>query len=223
MFALDLSPIFHDLPDKDNPLLQNNSLSRHNALPANCASTLLMCYFFADSLGSGRIDLAFDGIMEKIGHLTSLASRVAVSTDGFTISTDSFGIPVSSAGMVSGFQSVCRQHHNMIAEALGNEWYQMNESGSLTFIWSRDGELPLRDLVVFVMCVKRSRRKRRCKPFGPRTTNFLNALTGAVLKCLAEVVHAFTWQNLNRFTNKDIPNRTSIKWPAKNDSIGVVC
>ena len=81
--------MFYDLPDKDSPFLQN-TLSRPNAYPANCASTLLMCYFFADVLDTSRTEIASNATMEKVAHLTSLASRVAVSTDGFSISTDSF-------------------------------------------------------------------------------------------------------------------------------------
>ena len=111
--------MFYDLPDKDSPFLQN-TLSRPNAYPANCASTLLMCYFFADVLDTSRTEIASNATMEKVAHLTSLASRVAVSTDGFSISTDSFTIPISSAGMVSGFQTVCRQHHNWLAESIAN-------------------------------------------------------------------------------------------------------
>ena len=174
-------------------------------------------------LDSCRIQQAFDATLEKIAHLTSLSSRVAVSTHGSRISAGSFGLTVTSAGMVSGFQTVCRQHHNMIAESLGNEWYQMRESGFLTVIWSDDGELRFGDLVVFVMCAKRSRKKRRCKAFGAMTAQFFNELTGAVLRCLTEIVHVFIWSNLSQFTNKQIPIRSNVKCPARNDSIGVLC
>ena len=213
--------MFYDLPDKDSPFLQN-TLSRPNAYPANCASTLLMCYFFADVLDTSRTEIASNATMEKVAHLTSLASRVAVSTDGFSISTDSFSIPISSAGMVSGFQTVCRQHHNWLAESIANQWFQMKEDGFRTVIWSDDRELPFRDLVVFVMCAKRSRKNHRAKKWGTMITNFLHLLTIAVMKCLADVAHAHMWQNLGNFTNKDIPIR-SIKCPAQNDSICVCC
>ena len=39
---------------------------------------------------------------------------MAVSAGGFRISAESFRLAVTAAGMVSGFQSLCRQHHNMI-------------------------------------------------------------------------------------------------------------
>ena len=98
----------------------------------------------------------------------------------------------------------------------------MKEDGFLTVIWSDDRELPFRDLVVFVMCAKRSRKNHRAKKWGTMITNFLHLLTIAVMKCLADVVHAHMWQNLGNFTNKDIPIR-SIKCPAQNDSICVCC
>lgn len=72
------------------------------------------------------------------------------------------------------------------------------------------------------MCAKRSRRNHRAKKWGTLITNFLNHLTVAVMKCLADVVHAHMWQNLHNFTNKDIPIRL-IQCPAQNDSIGVLC
>ena len=168
-------------------------------------------------LDSCRIELLLDATLEKIAHLTSLASRVAVSSGGFRISAESFRLAVNAAGMVSGFQSVCRQHHNMILEIMANEWCQMRESGFLTVIWSDDGELPFRDLVVFVMCAKRSRKKRRCKPFRPNTARFFNELTEAVLRCLTEISHAFIWGNLSQFTNKEIPIRSTLKCPAQNE------
>ncbi len=161
-----------------------------------------------------RSDITYNATMEKVAHLTSLASRVAVSTDGYSISSESFVIPVSSAGMVSGFQSVCRQHHNWLAESIGNQWFQMKEDGLLTVIWSHDRELPFRDLVVFVMCAKRSRRNHRAKKWGTLILNFLNHLTVAVMRCLADIVHAHVWQNLDNFTNKDIPIRL-IQCPAQ--------
>ena len=66
----------------------------------------------------------------------------------------------------------------------------MKEDGFLTVIWSDDRELPFRDLVVFVMCAKRSRKNHRAKKWGTMITNFLHLLTIAVMKCLADVVHA---------------------------------
>ena len=168
-------------------------------------------------LDSCRIEQLFDATLEKIAHLTSLASRMAVSAGGFRISAESFRLAVTAAGMVSGFQSLCRQHHNMILEIMANEWYQMKESGFLTVIWCHDGELPFRDLVVFVMCAKRSRKKRRCKPFRSHTARFFNELTEAVLGCLAEIVHAFIWGNVSQFTNKEIPIRSTRKCPAQNE------
>ena len=161
-----------------------------------------------------RSDITYNATMQKVAHLTSLASRVAVSTDGYSISSESFVIPVSSAGMVSGFQSVCRQHHNWLAESIGNQWFQMKDDGILTVIWSHDRELPFRDLVIFVMCAKRSRRNHRAKKWGTLILNFLNHLTVAVMRCLADIVHAHVWQNFDNFANKDIPIRL-IQCPAQ--------
>ena len=54
-------------------------------------------------LDSCRIEQLFDATLEKIAHLTSLASRMAVSSGGFRISAESFRLTVTAAGMVSGF------------------------------------------------------------------------------------------------------------------------
>ena len=174
----------------------------------NCASTLLIVYFLAESILLARSDAKVDLALEYIDFLTKNAITLAVSEGGIQINLNDLGsLTIDASGCITGqqLQRILRSVHLTALSSFGAMWDSML---NLTLKWD-DEPMSFLDYVHFTLLVTKARRQQGKKRWVGRNKACLDHLWDSLIKFLSGTCDLFVFKDLSLYLDKAIPSRIS--------------
>ena len=152
----------------------------------NCASTLLLLFFFKDILDRSVLNSKFDWAFGKIKRLAMQSFALAYAADSAAIAMeDGQFLTVLASGAVCGLVGLLTSIHRSIATSWQHMWNGMLEENHLSMDWGE--EVPLLDLIFFAFTVVKFRRRKNKA-----------AWTGKTLATLKQIQIWHSWLSSRR-------------------------
>ena len=177
------------LTSLSNPLC-TLTLTRQGALDVNCCSTRLLIMWPFQVADKTRKDHKAELAMNYLKSIAVKCTGLAYEHGGVDIDTGS-NLAVTSGGCVVGLQEYAMNLHASVARSWRIQWDSM--APLLTTEWQSE-QLPLLDVVTFLACAAKSRRKQQKKAWDKqRSGTEFEKLKGIVILFLRNVLHLFIW------------------------------
>ena len=177
------------LTSLSNPLC-TLTLTRQGALDVNCCSTRLLIMWLFQVADKTKKDHKAELAMNYLKSIAVKCTGLAYEHGGVDIDTGS-NLAVTSGGCVVGLQEYAMNLHASVARSWRLQWDSM--APLLTTEWQSE-QLPLLDVVTFLACAAKSRRKQQKKAWDKqRSGTEFEKLKGIVIVFLRNVLHLFIW------------------------------
>lgn len=112
---------------------------------------------------------------------------------------------ISASGLVSNFQSVISSKHRNLLQSWGQQWASMSDD--LSSSWSDTSELPLMDVVMFIILANKRRREQKKKSWKRASSELLDEMKNDIGMALQAVVHVNIFSNFQSYEGHPLPSR----------------
>lgn len=112
---------------------------------------------------------------------------------------------ISASGLVSNFQSVISSKHRTLLQSWGQQWASMSDD--LSSSWSDTSELPLMDVVMFIILASKRRREQKKKPWKRLSLELIGEMKMDISMALQSVVHINIFSNSQNYEGHPLPSR----------------
>lgn len=170
-----------------------------------------MTLFLADVLENARHEEKIALALQRVDHMVQLMITVAHSQGFMNMDLGALGsITIDPAGNI-GMQvhQLVETIHRTVTAALATQWNSMD--GILKYKF--EDHMILSDLVYFVLRVKKTRKQQGKRAWVSKTKDTLDKLWQGVVKVLAMSCELYVFSNIDQFSGKDIPERSTKRRP----------
>ena len=170
-----------------------------------------MTLFLADVLENARHEEKIALALQRVDHMVQLMITVAHSQGFMNMDLGALGsITIDPAGNI-GMQvhQLVETIHRTVTAALATQWNSMDDILKYKF----EGHMILSDLVYFVLRVKKTRKQQGKRAWVSKTKDTLDKLWQGVVKVLAMSCELYVFSNIDQFSGKDIPERSTKRRP----------